>query len=142
MFSDSLPSENQPLVGYIISAQGGYSILIPVTALLALMLTMLLAKRGRDPFAGFALLLIAPLPLIVSLIGALHGAMHTSFLLSVSENPSPNGVWRVFGIAALFAMVGFLHAVPSYAVAVAGLLIPGRASETPRRKPCAREVSR
>lgn len=132
MLPNSLPSMNQPYLRFLIEVQGGYAILIPVAAVISVLLTLLLVLRGREPFAGFAILLVAPLPLIISLIGSLHSGIHTSFLLVKAADTHPNGMWLVFGISLLFVMIGLLHSAPSYGVAIFGLMlrVASRSEET------------
>lgn len=142
MLPNSLPTLNQPYLRFLIEVQGGYAVVIPVTALISVLLVLLLVFRGKEPFAGFAILLIAPLPFIVSLIGSLHSAIHTSFLIAESADPPANGMWLVFGISMVFVMIGLLHSLPGYAVAVVGLFlrVASRTKETPNETESLQEL--
>jgi|GEM_PF-5477009 len=123
MLPNSLPNMNQPYLRFLMEVQGGYAIVIPVAALLSTLLVLLLVLRGREPFAGFAILLISPFPFIVSVVGSLHSAIHTSFLVAQAADPDLNGMWLVFGISMVFVLIGLVHSLPGYGLAILGLFL-------------------
>ncbi len=121
MFAEFAPQ--QSFLGMLLTALGTYAVLIPLAAVASSVLILILILRGREPFAGFAVLLIAPLPLVVGMIGAIHSGISTTAALANSSNPSPNGIWQALMIALFFPAFGLLMLIPGYSLAVLGSVV-------------------
>lgn len=115
----------QSLVGMMLVALGSYGILISLAATIAFGLALILVIRGRGPFVGVAVQLIAPFPLYVAMIGATHRGISTMHALAISDDPSPNGINQALLIVLFFPAYGLISIIPSYGVAVLGTLIRG-----------------
>jgi hypothetical protein len=134
---------NRPtsLIGMLISALGGYALLIPATALLAFLLVLVLVLKGRQPYAGFAIMLIVPLPLIVSLLGAMHRAILDFSTLAASHDPHPNGIWRGLLLASLFPLLGLFVMAPACVIVSVGGLIRSLTERAPQHEAPQKEYS-
>lgn len=71
------PPPRSFLAWMLIDILGVRGLVIALAAVLAFALTLVLVRRGRGRLVGAALVLIVPLPFVVSLIGAMDAAAVT-----------------------------------------------------------------
>jgi hypothetical protein len=123
---------------FLLNALGWrYSLGLPLFAVIALVLTLILVARGRGPNVGAALVFIVPLPLLLGLFGALDGLlMSYAVLASSAVAPKPSEVAAGYSAALVTVMVGFVAMGPAFLVATAGLFIRSFMGETtgPRKE--------
>jgi hypothetical protein len=61
----------ESLLSWMLHALGAkYVILLPVSALVGFVLTLIVVIRGKGPMAGVALMLIIPIPFLISLFAS------------------------------------------------------------------------
>ena len=110
-----------------------YALLLPLTGLLAFVLILVLLIRGRSWATGAAIVLLAPLPLLVGLLGTIDGAILSHMVIASSDvTPKPSAVAEGISTSLITALVGLLLMVPNYILAVVGLLIRALQAETPK----------
>lgn len=71
MEAQAVPPPRSFLAWMLIDVLGFRGLVIALAAVLSFALTLILVRRGRGDLVGAALVLIAPLPFVASLIGAL-----------------------------------------------------------------------
>jgi hypothetical protein len=114
----------QSLLGWIVGALGyHYAILLPLSALVSFVLTLILVTRGKGPMAGFALLLIIPVPLLVGMWTAIeHGILAIRAINLIDSDPRP-GHFAAIALKSLVGpLVGMAFMAPSYVLAIIGCL--------------------
>lgn len=124
-----MPPESGPpqrsFLSWVLQALGyEYALLLPLAALVCLVLTLVVAIRGKGPMAGVALVLIAPVPF---LIGLFAGMRHTILALNaIAVGAGPSEVSRLaeaISSALVAPLVGLVMTAPGYGVASVGSLI-------------------
>lgn len=100
-------------------------VLLLMAFFIAMAVILLLLVRGNR-FAGSAILLVVPLPLLVGLYGAVEVALSTAIV--ISRSPGPVNITmadQANGIASMLLPVhsGLLLTVPVFLLALAGLLL-------------------
>lgn len=115
----------QSLLVWILAALGWrYTLLLPLAGLVAFVLVLLLVLRGRGWAAGAATVLVVPLPFLVGILGTIDGAIGVYMMLaSLDVTPKPSVEAEAISTSLVAAFVGMLLMVPSYGVAVVGLLV-------------------
>jgi hypothetical protein len=114
----------QSFLMWVVMTLGINSLLIPLCAAVSFGLTILLLVRGKGPSVGPALLFIVPMPLLLSLAGALKGSIASFAVLAMSDvTLKSSEVAAGVSEALLGPMMGLLMMAPSYLAAVIGLLI-------------------
>jgi hypothetical protein len=100
-----------------------YALVLPLAGFIAFVLALILVIRGGN-YAGSALLLVVPIPLLIGLFGFLDGLISGYQMLA-----TPNSVARPWELAAAMStalmtpLVGMLLMAPAYLVAMVGLFI-------------------
>lgn len=124
MEMDMVPAPQSKLK-WLFNALGvEYSLLLPLAALLAFVLTLILVIRGRGPLATAALVFAVPLPFMVGVYGFFDG-MVASFIVIAQSTVSPKPSEYAAGIstALVTPLVGMFLMAPSYLLALFGSLI-------------------
>ena len=98
-----------------------YALLLPLTALISFNLTLLVVLRGRGAAAGFALLFIVPMPLMVGVHGFLDGWIASGQVMAAGGVPNNLGLGMAMSLVA--PMVGMWLTIPSYLLAMIALLM-------------------
>jgi MotA/TolQ/ExbB proton channel family len=113
-----------------------YSLLLPLAALLAFILTLIVVVRGKGPLAGAALVFIVPMPLFIGLYGAIEGviAMYAVIANSTTQ-PKPSQLANGISMALATLWVGTLLMAPSYVVAMFGLFVRSLVGNSDRSPP-------
>jgi len=101
-----------------------YTLLLPLVGMLAFAVVLVLVLRGKGPAMVGALLFVVPLPIFVGLMGVVDGLMSMFQVLAMADiSPKPSVVADGVSMSLVTAWVGMLLAVPSYLVAVGGLIV-------------------
>jgi MotA/TolQ/ExbB proton channel family protein len=125
MESEMAEPARQSFLLWFFSALGvRYTFLLPLAALLAFVLILVLVIRGRGWAAGAAVVLLVPLPFVVGILGTIDGIMMSYMVIAASDvRPKPAAVAEGVSTALVTALVGLLLMVPGYVLAVGGLLL-------------------
>jgi hypothetical protein len=121
---ESDPVQQSQLM-YLYSALGiRYSMLLPLTALVALGLTLVLVIKGRGPALSAALMLIVPLPLYVGLYAWIEG-LHSGYQLVAMSAVTPKAsmLLEVEAMAFVSAWIGAMLTIPAFLAAAIGSLV-------------------
>jgi hypothetical protein len=114
----------QSFLSWILTALGfKYAILLPGSALVGFVLTLIIVVRGKGPMAGVALVLIVPVPLLIGLFEAIEGGISSfKVIATLAKDPAPGQVAAVISTVLVAPMVGMLLMAPSYILATLGSL--------------------
>jgi len=114
----------QSFLSWILTALGfKYAILLPVSALVCFVLTLIVVVRGKGPMAGVALVLIIPVPLLIGVFAAIEGGISSyKVIATLATDPAPGQVAAVISTLLVAPMVGMLLMAPSYILATLGSL--------------------
>lgn len=109
-------------LSWILTALGyKYSILLPLSALVGFVFTLIIVLRGKGSMAGVALLLIIPVPFLMGVFAAVEGGISAYRIIATLENtPSPGHFAAVISTLLVAPMVGMLLMVPGYVLATLG----------------------
>ncbi len=115
----------QSFLSWILTALGfKYAILLPVSALVGFVLTLIVAVRGKGPMAGVALMLIMPVPLLIGVFAAIEGGISSyKAIAMLPKDPAPGRDAAVISTLLVAPMVGMLLMAPSYMLAILGSLV-------------------
>jgi hypothetical protein len=115
----------QSFLSWMFTALGfKYAILLPVSALVSFVLTLIVVVRGKGPMAGVALVLIVPVPLLISVFAAIEGGISLyKVIATLPTDPAPGQGAAVISTLLVAPMVGMLLMAPSYILATLGSLI-------------------
>lgn len=113
-----------------------FVLLLPATALIALVVVLILVLRGKGPAMVGAILLVVPLPIYVALLGVLSGMIRTCGVVLMADTPIKQSdladVLADVLICMLFAMTLTL---PAILLATAGLIVRALQGESPTAGP-------
>jgi hypothetical protein len=114
----------QSFLSWIFTALGfKYAILLPVSALVGLVLTLIVVVRGKGPMAGVALVLIIPAPLLIGVFAAIEGGISSyKVIATLPTDPAPGQGAAVISTLLVAPMVGMLLMAPTYILATLGSL--------------------
>jgi hypothetical protein len=120
-----LGSVQQSFLSWIFTALGfKYAILLPVSALVVFVLTLIVVVRGKGPMAGVALMLIVPVPLLIGVLAAIEGGIRSYMVLAtVPTDPTPGQSAAILSTLLVAPLVGMLLMAPSYVLATLGSFI-------------------
>lgn len=101
-----------------------YSVLLPLAAIVAFVLTLVVLLRGKGPMAAAALVFIVPMPFFVGLYGGIDGliAIYTIIAASAAQ-PKPSELAEGTSMALAAPMIGMLLMAPAYLLAMVGLFV-------------------
>ena len=119
-----LEPAQQSFLSWIFMALGfRYAILLPVSALVSFVLTLIVVVRGKGPMASVALVLIVPVPLVIAVFAAIEGGISSYRVIATLQNgPAPGRDAAVISTLLVAPMVGMLLMAPSYILAILGSL--------------------
>jgi MotA/TolQ/ExbB proton channel family protein len=101
-----------------------YTIMLPLAALIAFVVIIVVLARGRGWAAGAAAVLAPLMPLLVGLLGTIDGLIMSYMVIASSDAaPKPSEVAEGVSTSLVAALVGLTLTAPIYLVAVFGLLI-------------------
>jgi hypothetical protein len=101
-----------------------YAILLPVSALVVFVLTLIVVVRGKGPMATAALLLIVPVPFLIGVFAAIEGGLRSFRVMATLDTDPPLGIVAAAVSTVLVApMVGMSLMVPSHILAIVGSLV-------------------
>lgn len=122
--SDEFQPVPQSLVTWTMMALGPYGFLLVVAGLVSFIVSLLVVIRGRGPLAAAALVLIVPLPLLIGVFGAWHGATVAFGTIGLSGADVKTSELAPF-LSEMFVrpIVGMLLMIPGYLVAAGGSFI-------------------
>jgi hypothetical protein len=115
----------QSFLSWILTALGfRYAILLPMSALVGFVLTLVVVVRGKGPMAAAALLLIVPIPFLIGVFAAIEGGV-LSFrvMATLVTDPPPGHVAHAISTLLVAPMVGMSLMAPSYILAILGSLV-------------------
>jgi hypothetical protein len=124
----SMPPEYDPpptlLEWYIQSLGWMYTLLLPLSALIAFVLTVALLVFGKGRFTGAALLFIVPLPLLLGMLGTVDGMITSLQVIDSRTSAIPSYEVAYAASSSLAtAVVGLWLTVPNWLLATVGLFI-------------------
>ena len=122
MWAEMVPPRPS-FLSWILTALGyKYTIVLPLSALVCFVLTLIIVARGKGPMAGAALVLIVPVPMLIGVFAAIEGGIGAYRIIATLENSRPPGHSATVKSTLLVApWVGMLLMAPSYALAALGL---------------------
>jgi hypothetical protein len=106
------------LLGVIVESLGIYAFVVSLCALIAFVLILMLVLRGKGPLVGSAILLTAPLPVVVGLFGAVQTGLTSSHAIALSANPS--GIAEPATKMLIIVLYSLVVALPAIALAIVG----------------------
>ena len=117
------PAPNS-LLGWMMSALGPFYLFVLSTLGLLLFAGGLIVVVGsRRPGVIAACLAFVPLPLLISLVGMLHGMISSFAVIAMSSTaPKPSEVYAGTGQALVFPLFGLCMTIPGLVVLASGLL--------------------
>jgi hypothetical protein len=109
-------------LSWILAALGyKYAIVMPLSALLAFVLTLIIVARGKGPMASAALLLIVPVPFVIGAFAAIEaGVFSFRVLATLATEARWDQVAHVISTLFVGPMVGMSLMAPSYILAILG----------------------
>jgi hypothetical protein len=125
MTEDFAPPERHSLLSWLFMALGWrYSLLLPLAAVFAFVVVLLMVVRGRGPAMAGAILLVAPLPLLVGIVGMAEGILSIQLVISgAGIDPKPSALAEGIGMSFVSVWIGLFFSIPSYLAAAIGLVI-------------------
>jgi hypothetical protein len=111
-------------LGWMVQAVGPFYLVVLSTLGLLLFAGGLIVVAGsRRPGVIAACLAFVPLPLLISLVGMLHGMTSAFSVIAVSGvTPQPGHVYAGTGEALVFPFLGLCATIPGLVVLASGLL--------------------
>jgi hypothetical protein len=98
-----------------------YAALLPLSALVGFVLTLIIVARGKGPMAAVALVFIVPVPFLIGVFAAIEGAVNAYMLIATLETaPPPSHFAAVISTVLVAPMVGMSLMAPSYILATLG----------------------
>jgi hypothetical protein len=121
---DMAPAPHSKLSWFFSALGLQYSLLLPLAALVAFILTLLLVIRGRGPLASAALMFAVSLPLLVGVYGFFDGMIAGFIIIAQSVvSPKPSEYAQGISTALVTPLVGMFLMAPSFLVALFGSFI-------------------
>lgn len=122
---DNLEPVRQSFLHWIFMALGvKYTLLLPLAAFIAFVLTLIVLLRGKGPMAAAALFFIVPMPFLIGIYGAIEGQIAVyQVIAATAVQPKPSELAEGTSMALVAPMVGMLLMIPAYALAIAGLIV-------------------
>ena len=119
------PVQQQSYLGWMFQSLGPvYGLALPLAGFAVFVggcLVVLLSKRNSVVAAYLAVL---PFPLMIGLLGTIHGMMSSFQVMGISSvAPRPADLAMGFSMALFSSLIGLLVTFPSYFVVVGGLLV-------------------
>ncbi|WP_084426347.1 hypothetical protein [Roseimaritima ulvae] len=117
--------DQQSAAMWILSSLGWiYLILLPLAALAAFLLSLLIVIRGRGPLAAAALLLVVLAPMLIGLFAGIQGIVNVYRVIAVAGGqPLRFSLASGVSTALVAPLVAMLLSVPAYATAALGALV-------------------
>ena len=136
MTEDFPPPIRQSFLMWMFSALGWrYTFLLPLAASFAFVFVLLVVLRGKGPAMTGALLFLVPLPVLVGIVGFVDGLVASFQVISMSQTVPKPSQWAMgISMSLVSIWVGLLFSVPSYFVALIGLIVRSMIDEDPVRK--------
>lgn len=127
----AVESRPQNFLAWLVNALGWkYVLLLPASALLSFVLTLVLVIAGKGRTTGAALGFIVAIPFLVGLFGMFEGLMASLMVLGAStSSPKPSQVAVGIATSIVTPLVGMFLMAPSYLLATVGLGIRALKSE-------------
>jgi hypothetical protein len=110
-----------------------YSLLLPVTALVAFVLVIILLRRAKGVELVGALLFVVPMPIFVGCIRIVYDMIEAMQVVAISDSPKLGEVVYAATIGMATFWYGMILVLPSYLLALGGLF--ARAIRSARSQP-------
>jgi hypothetical protein len=108
---------------FIVHALGINGLLVPVIALVALAVVVLLVWKGKGPAMVGAILLVVPAPIYWTVLGALSGLASSYEVMYMTDvEPRPRDFYGGYAEILVSIQIGVLATVPVFMAAVGGLI--------------------
>ena len=129
--SDEFDPAPQSLVTWAMMALGPYGVLLAAAGMVSFIVSLMVVIRGRGPMASAALVLIVPLPLLIGVFGAWHGACSSFATIGMSGADLKNSeLAAAISDILVRPIAGTLLMIPGYLIAAGGSFIRSMLSET------------
>lgn len=113
-----------------------YGVLIPFCGLAVFLGALLVVVGSRRPSVSAAFLVWIPLPLLIGLVGAIHGTISICAVIARTTTPaSPSELAAGISMTLFAALFGLLCTLPGYLVIAFGLLLRTIAWRGPQEVP-------
>ena len=109
---------------WMLHALGLQTVILPVIALVAFAVVLLLILRGKGPAMVGAILLVVPMPIYVAVLSALGTIVASGAVVALADvAPKPSEVFG--GLAEIFVkiQVAILLTIPVFLLAATGLTV-------------------
>lgn len=115
----------QSFLHWFVSALGPkYLVLLPLAALIAFAVILVLVVRGRGWAAGAAAVLAVFMPLLVGLLGTIEGLILSYMVIASSDvTPKPSLIAEGISTSLVTAYAGLILTAPGFLLAVVGLFV-------------------
>lgn len=122
---DNLEPVRQSFLQWIFMALGlKYTLLLPLAAFVAFVLTLIVLLRGKGPMAAAALIFIVPMPFLIGIYGAIDGLISVyQVIAATAVQPKPSELAEGTSMALAAPMVGMLLMIPAYTLATVGSIV-------------------
>ncbi len=101
-----------------------YAFLIPLVALAAFVIVLIVVIRGKGPFAVSAMVFAIAMPLLVGLNGALDGMLASYQVIAMStQSPKPNEIAQGVSMSLVAPLVAMFFTTPAFFTALVGSLL-------------------
>ncbi|HZL89642.1 MAG TPA: hypothetical protein VFB96_14855 [Pirellulaceae bacterium] len=108
---------------FVLNALGSNALLLPVVALVATAVVLLMLLKGKGPAMVGAILLVVPMPIYWSLLSLVSGLASAYGVLALSEvEPKPSELYLGYSAMWVNVQIGLWLNVPIFLLAAGGLM--------------------
>jgi hypothetical protein len=107
-------------LSWILTALGfKYALLLPVSALVGFVPTLIVVVSGKGPMAGVALVFIIPVPWLIGVFATMEGGVNSfKVIATLARDPAPGQVAEIISTLLVAPTVGMVLMAPSYILAI------------------------
>ncbi len=122
--SDDFDPRQQSMVTWAMMSLGPYGVLLAVAGLVSAVVALTIVLRGKGPLAAVALVLVVPLPLLIGVVGAWHGACSSFGTIGLSgADVKSSEIAAALSDILVRPIAGALLMTPGYVIAAGGAFI-------------------
>jgi len=120
---NEVPMQSQSFLSWMITSLGPfYALVIPLTGLAVFIGACVVVASSRRPAVVAAFLVFLPLPLMIGLIGTVHGFISSfQIIATAGATPKPSDIAAGISTGLFTTLVGLLVTFPSLLVLAFGL---------------------
>ncbi len=109
---------------WLVHMLGLNAIILPLVALIAFAVVLVLLRRGKGPAMVGAILLVVPLPLLIGLLSAVRGIVSSASVIAIADiDIKQSELFAGIADTCAHIAIGMLLSIPAFLLASVGLIV-------------------